>query len=278
MIFVNIVGYRCGKDLPHPPVSDPPAPPIAPNRLHMFLAAADGASVFPQGTRREPSLSPFSLIFFPPLSQPTLSSVHTTAKVPLTISGSWQQGNGHGTRGGWGGGDGKASFLSPPWGEPNPRTMNRTEGKERGFLNSPYILFPTLLCGSFTSGALAAAWGRGEPPSATCSLLYNIFGRGEGLPSTKGGNVSSLSPLCVCNTVVLSGGPSYLLFRKGFLRVILHSNKQIFPKTKRKKSILKTLLCFFLVVSGYFSGIEFLLKCSANYCFAQVWETSLAIL
>ena len=101
---------------------------------------------------------PFSLIFFPPLSQPTLSSVHTTAKVPLTISGSWQQGNGHGTREG---GDGKASFLPPPWGEPNPRTMNRTEGKERGFLNSPYIPFPTLLCGSFTSGALAAAWGRG---------------------------------------------------------------------------------------------------------------------
>ncbi len=211
---------------------------------------------------------PFSLIFFPPLSQPTLSSVHTTAKVPRTISGSWQQGNGHGTKGV----GGRWKGLLPPSAVGGTKPTHNEQN--RGFLNSP---FPSSLWELYFRSS-GGCMGKGGPPSATCSLLYNIFGRGEGLPSTKGGNVSSLSPLCVCNTVVLSGGPSYLLFRKGFLRVILHSNKQIFPKTKRKKSILKTLLCFFLVVSGYFSGIEFLLKCSANYCFAQVWETSLAIL
>ncbi len=72
------------------------------------------------------------------------------------------------------GGDGKASFLPPPWGEPNPRTMNRTEA-----FSIPLSLSP-LLCGSFTSGALAAAWGRGDlrpQPVAYC-IIY--LGEGKG--------------------------------------------------------------------------------------------------
>ncbi len=126
--------------------------------------------------------------------------------------------------------------------KPTHNEQNRGEGKGLSQFPLHSLSHPSLWELYFwSSGGCMGKGGNLRPQPVAYCIIY--LGEGKGfLPRRE--EMFLLFLLCVCNTVVLSGGPSYLLFRKGFLRVILHSNKQIFPKTKRKKSILKTLLCF----------------------------------
>ena len=149
---------------------------------YVFGSGDDGASVFPQGTRREPSLLPLlSDIPPPPLSQPTLSSVHTTATVPLTISGSWQQGNGHGTRGG----GGRWKGLLPPSavGGTKPTHNEQNRGERKGLSQFPLhsLSHPSLWELYFwSSGGCMGKGGNLRPQPVAYCIIY--LGEEKGFP------------------------------------------------------------------------------------------------